>query len=51
MHGRRAAALYGHGLAYSRIEDRSMDDVVRRTDIALYQAKGAGRNCIRAHVV
>lgn len=38
------------GLACSRIEDKNMDDVVRRADIALYQAKGAGRNCIRAHI-
>jgi diguanylate cyclase (GGDEF)-like protein/PAS domain S-box-containing protein len=38
------------GLTSSRVEDKGMDDIVRRADVALYQAKGAGRNCIRAHV-
>ncbi len=37
------------GLCGSRLNDRGIDDVVRRADAALYQAKAAGRNAVRAH--
>lgn len=37
------------GLCTIRPHDKSIDDIVRRADVALYQAKAAGRNCVRAH--
>ena len=37
------------GLCTVRPHDKSIDDIVRRADVALYQAKAAGRNCVRAH--
>ena len=37
------------GLCGSRLDDRGIDDIVRRADAALYQAKAAGRNAVRAH--
>jgi diguanylate cyclase (GGDEF)-like protein/PAS domain S-box-containing protein len=37
------------GLCESRPGDHSIDDIVRRADAALYQAKAAGRNAVRAH--
>jgi diguanylate cyclase (GGDEF)-like protein/PAS domain S-box-containing protein len=37
------------GLCGSRLDDRGIDDVVRRADAALYQAKAAGRNAVKAH--
>jgi diguanylate cyclase (GGDEF)-like protein/PAS domain S-box-containing protein len=37
------------GLCGSRLDDRGIDDVVRRADAALYQAKAAGRNSVKAH--
>jgi diguanylate cyclase (GGDEF)-like protein len=35
------------GVSTVTSEDRSVDDVLRRADRALYRAKGAGRNCVR----
>lgn len=37
------------GLCESRRGDQSIDDIVRRADAALYQAKAAGRNAVSAH--
>lgn len=37
------------GICGSRSDDRNIDDIVRRADLALYQAKGAGRNSVKAH--
>ena len=36
------------GISELRGEDFSIDDVMRRADVALYQAKRAGRNCWKA---
>ncbi|SDJ38539.1 Diguanylate cyclase, GGDEF domain [Ferrimonas sediminum] len=36
------------GLAQPRAEDANVEQVVKRADEALYQAKQAGRNCIKA---
>lgn len=35
------------GLATSCADDTSLDEVIARADAALYQAKTAGRNCVR----
>ncbi|MDP2135032.1 MAG: GGDEF domain-containing protein, partial [Sulfuritalea sp.] len=35
------------GVASSRGEDNSIDAIIARSDMALYQAKAAGRNCVR----
>ena len=35
------------GLSESRATDAGIDDVVRRADVAVYEAKAAGRNCVR----
>lgn len=37
------------GLCGSRADDNGIDDIVRRADAALYEAKAAGRNCVKAH--
>ena len=37
------------GLCESYPDDKGIDDVVRRADAALYQAKAAGRNAVKAH--
>lgn len=37
------------GLCESRPDDHGIDDVVRRADAALYQAKAAGRNAVSAY--
>lgn len=37
------------GLAGSRARDADIDDVVRRADGALYEAKAAGRDCVRVN--
>jgi diguanylate cyclase len=37
------------GLCSCRPHDENIDGVVRRADIALYQAKAAGRNTVKAH--
>jgi len=39
------------GVCCSRPEDRNIDDIVRRADFALYQAKDAGRNSVKAYPV
>jgi diguanylate cyclase (GGDEF)-like protein len=36
------------GLCCSHPDDKNIDDVVRRADVALYQAKAAGRNAVMA---
>jgi diguanylate cyclase (GGDEF)-like protein/PAS domain S-box-containing protein len=36
------------GLCSSLPDDKRMDDIVRRADVALYQAKAAGRNAVKA---
>jgi diguanylate cyclase (GGDEF)-like protein/PAS domain S-box-containing protein len=36
------------GLCSSLSDDTGIDDIVRRADVALYQAKGAGRNTVKA---
>jgi len=37
------------GLCRCHPEDMGIDDIVRRADAALYEAKAAGRNAVRAH--
>jgi diguanylate cyclase (GGDEF)-like protein/PAS domain S-box-containing protein len=37
------------GLCGSRVDDACIDDIVRRADAALYQAKAAGRDAVRAY--
>jgi diguanylate cyclase (GGDEF)-like protein/PAS domain S-box-containing protein len=37
------------GLCRSRADDTGIDDIVRRADVALYEAKAAGRNAVKAH--
>lgn len=37
------------GLCNSHAHDTGIDDIVRRADTALYEAKAAGRNAVRAH--
>lgn len=37
------------GLSRCHSDDTRIDDVVRRADAALYEAKAAGRNVVRAH--
>jgi diguanylate cyclase (GGDEF)-like protein/PAS domain S-box-containing protein len=37
------------GLCRSRPDDVEIDDIVRRADAALYEAKAAGRNAVKAH--
>jgi len=41
------AVTISAGLTCMTQADQRMDDVVRRADMALYQAKAAGRNCAR----
>lgn len=36
------------GLSSSRADDKDIDDIVRRADAALYQAKAAGRDSVKA---
>lgn len=37
------------GLCRCHPDDTGIDDIVRRADVALYEAKAAGRNAVRAH--
>lgn len=37
------------GLCCSLVDDKGIDDIVRRADVALYQAKAAGRNAVKAY--
>lgn len=37
------------GLCRCQQDDAGIDDIVRRADAALYEAKAAGRNAVRAH--
>jgi diguanylate cyclase (GGDEF)-like protein/PAS domain S-box-containing protein len=37
------------GLCSSLPDDKGIDDMVRRADVALYQAKAAGRNSVKAY--
>lgn len=38
------------GAADSRDDDKVIEDVIRRADEALYEAKKAGRNCVRSRI-
>jgi len=45
----KVALSMSAGLCSSRPGDKGIDDVVHRADMALYQAKACGRNCVRAY--
>jgi diguanylate cyclase (GGDEF)-like protein/PAS domain S-box-containing protein len=37
------------GVCGSQADDKNIDDIIRRADVALYQAKAAGRNSVKTH--
>jgi len=46
--GQSVAVTASFGVAeYKQSLDQTLDHLMREADVALYEAKGAGRNCVR----